>query len=350
MSSFCKTSSDTDKLQQFYSGIALQTQKQIIEQFQAPRKRVIILAGPTGCGKSALALKLAKEIGGEIVSADSMQIYRGLDIGTAKPTVQERQEVPHYLIDIRDIHETFNVVDFYYEARHACQTILDRGGVPIVVGGAGFYLHALIFGPPSGPPPFPELRKSLEDELEALGVDVMYERLRELDSHYASTVGKRDKQKILRALEIIMTTGKKVSRLSWHERVKPLTFDFHCWFLCRHRSSLYHRIDQRCDQMLEAGFIKEVIRLEDVGLRMNSSACQAIGYRQALEYLSSPRNESDYQQFVKIFKQASRNYGKRQETWFRADRQPLYERLNLDELSDRQALAKIIEDYQRPLS
>lgn len=344
----CSTeTSEKHALEQFYTGIALETQRQIIENFQAPRKRVIVLAGPTGVGKSDFSMRLAKALGGEVISADSMQVYRGMDIGTAKPTLADRQEVPHHLIDVRDINETFNVVDFYYEARQCCQKILDRQAVPIVVGGAGFYLHALIYGPPSGPPPFPELRKSLEDDLEREGVDAMYERLRLMDPHYAVTVGKRDKQKILRGLEIMMMTGKKVSRHSWRERAKPLTYDFHCWFLCRSRDNLYKRLDMRCDRMLDEGFVKEVEALEAKGLRLNSSASQAIGYRQALDYLASSRTEKDYDHFIKTFKQASRNYAKRQETWFREDRQPLYRRMNLD-LHDEEIVLDIIEkDYNK---
>lgn len=339
------TTVEQEKIQRFYTGLAFETQKQIIERFHSPRKRVIVLGGPTGCGKTSFAIMLAEALGGEIISADSMQVYRGMDIGTAKPTAEQRARVPHHMIDIRDINESFNVVDFYYEARQCCQRVIENDAIPIVVGGAGFYLHALIYGPPSGPPPLPELRKTLEEELDKIGVEAMYERLREQDPHYAATVGNHDRQKILRGLEIILLTGKKVSRLSWRERAKPLTYDFRNWFLYRSREVLYKRIEKRCDKMLEEGFLEEVIRLEQEGLRQNPSASQAIGYRQALDYLASPRTEKDYQHFVKIFKQASRNYAKRQETWFRPDRNPEFHHLNL-ELHDEEVLIDIIcQDY-----
>ena len=147
---------------------ALEVQQQVPPPFLKKKKRVIVLAGPTCCGKSKLAMELAKAMDGEIISADSMQVYRGMDIGTAKVTHGERLLVPHHLIDTREIHESFNVVDFYYEARQACQQILDRGNVPIVAGGSGFYLHALLYGPPPGPPSVPEVRKALEQHSQSV--------------------------------------------------------------------------------------------------------------------------------------------------------------------------------------
>lgn len=330
-------------IQRLYFGLAIEARKQIPSTFN-PKKHVIVIAGPTGCGKSEFALMLANKIGGEIVSADSMQIYKGMDIGTAKPTKAEQLLVPHHLIDIRHVNESFNVVDFYYEARKACQLILSRNNVPIIVGGSGFYLHALIFGPPSGPPSVPEVRKALEEEMEKLGLDALYERLKNLDPIYASTVTRSDKQKIIRALEIISLSGKKVSRLSWKARLKPLSYNFHCWFLSRPREQLYQRIDKRCDKMLADGFLEEVRQLKKEGLCENLSASQAIGYRQALAYLETAQSEQDFQSFVAEFKQASRHYAKRQMTWFR--KEPIFRWLDLD-LHDYEVAIDIIhQDYQ----
>lgn len=337
------TTIEKAEIQRLYLGLALEAQKQIPLGFQ-PKKRVIIIAGPTGCGKTAFALKLAKEIHGEIISADSIQVYRGMDIGTAKPSKEERDQVPHHLLDIRDINDTFNVVDFYYEARHCCQQIFERQAVPIVVGGSGFYLHAFMYGPPSGPPSVPEVRKTLEEEFEIVGPKAMYERLRQLDPDYAATINRHDKQKIVRGLEIITLTGKKVSRFSWVGRVKPQGYDFHCWFLHRPKESLYRRIEKRCDVMLSEGFLDEVRKLDAEGLRENPSAAQAIGYRQALDFLTTQQNEADYRRFVETFKQASRNYAKRQLTWFRRER--LFRWLDL-ELHDYEVAIDIIQqDYQ----
>lgn len=339
-----ETTIEKEEFERIFLGFTMEAQRQLTTNLQKPKKRVIVLAGPTGCGKTEFSLSLGELLGGEIISGDSMQVYRGMDIGTAKATKEEQQRLPHHLIDIRDLSDPFNVVDFYYEARHACQTIHSRDNVPLVVGGSGFYLHSMLYGPPSGPPSVPELRKSLEDEIETLGSDPLYERLKQLDPQYASTITRHDKQKIVRALEILTLTGKKVSKLSWKGRQKPQNYDFRCWFLSRPRESLYKRINMRCDKMLQDGLLDEVIALEKCGLRANTSAAQAIGYRQALEYLDSPQTKDDYQRFVERFKQASRHYAKRQFTWFR--REPLFRWLDLDAHDPEVALEMVRQDYE----
>lgn len=337
-------SCETEEVKRIILNFALEAQKKVPEQFQRNKKRVLVLSGPTSCGKSALALNLAQVIDGEIISADSMQVYRGMDIGTAKVTKEERLVIPHHLIDIRDIHESFNVVDFYYEARQAIQQILERGNVPIVVGGSGFYLHALLYGPPSGPPSVPELRQSLEEEIERLGSEILYQRVMELDPEYAKTITKHDKQKIVRALEIMTLTKKKVSKHSWKGRRRPQNFDFHCWFLYRPKPKLYERIDERCEKMLADGLVEEVEKLIGVGLRENHSASQAIGYRQVLDFLQTSRTDEEYHQFVKDFKQATRNYAKRQYTWFR--KEPLFRWLDVDMHDPEIVFDMIIKDFE----
>lgn len=335
---------EKQEIERIYLGLAIQAQKQI-PNLQNPKKRVIILAGPTGCGKSAFAMELSESIGGEIISGDAMQVYRGMDIGTAKPTLQDQARVPHHLYDIRNIDESFSVVDFYYEARHCCQIVNNRDNIPIVTGGSGFYLHSFLYGPPSGPPSVPEVRKQLEEEINKFGAAVLYERLRQLDAQYANTITVNDKQKIVRALEIIALTGKKVSRLSWKGRIKPQGYDFRCWFLYRPREHLYDLIDQRCDRMLSQGFLEEVVRLEKEGLRNNPTASQAIGYRQALDFLDTDRTYDDYCRFVEEFKKASRHYAKKQFTWFRPEREPLFRWLNLDMHEPKEAIRIIEEDF-----
>jgi len=330
---------EKDEIQRIFSGLAIEAQKRPPTSLSKNKKKVIILAGATGCGKSDFAIKLAQTIGGEIISADSMQVYKGMDIGTAKPSVQDRMHIPHHLIDIRNVKDPFNVVDFYYEARHCCQLVLARDNVPIIVGGAGFYIHSLIYGPPSGPPSIPELRKSLEKEMEDFGSEALFDRLQKLDPQYASTITKNDKQKIVRALEIITLTGKLVSKLSWKGRQKPLNYDFHCWLLDRPRQHLYQRIEKRCDKMMAEGFIDEVIRMEKEGLSSNTSAAQAIGYRQVLEYLNTERTDADYKKLDEKFKQASRNYAKRQATWF--NKEPLFKKIDM-ELHDYEVIIDMI--------
>lgn len=335
---------ETEELKRVVFNFALEIQKQIPTSFKRKKKRAIVLSGPTCCGKSKLAMDLAQAMDGEIISADSMQVYRGMDIGTAKASKEEQLLIPHHLLDIRDIKESFNVVDFYYDATHVCQQVLDRGNVPIIAGGSGFYLHALLYGPPSGPPSVPEFRKSLEEEIETLGSDALYARLSQLDPQYARSITKNDKQKIIRALEIITLTNKKVSHLAWKGRRKPQNFDFHCWFLHLPKEKLYERIEKRCDKMLKAGFLDEVRMLEQKGLRENSSASQAIGYRQALDFLHSPQSAMDYEHFVQVFKQATRHYAKRQFTWFR--KEPLFRWLDVD-MHDPEVVFDIIQkDYE----
>lgn len=338
---------EKEEIERIFLGLAVEAQKQIPSNLQRPKKKVIVIAGPTGCGKSDMGMQLCQDIGGEIISGDSIQVYKGMDIGTAKPSAADLERVQHHLVDIRNITDNFNVVDFYYEARHCCQIIHNRENIPVVVGGSGFYLHSLLYGPPSGPPSVPELRKNLEKEMEALGSDALYERLSQLDLEYARTITKHDKQKIVRALEIISLTGKKVSKLSWKGRRKPLNYDFRCWFLHRPKDILYHRIEKRCDRMIKEGLLDEAEKLVKEGIRSNPSACQAIGYRQALDYLDSQRTGADYKKFESTFKQASRNYAKRQLTWFR--KEPLFRWVDLD-LHDPEVVLDIIkQDFEQGL-
>jgi tRNA dimethylallyltransferase len=225
-----------------------------------------------------------------------------------------------------------------------CQSILDRGNVPIFVGGSGFYIHSLLYGPPSGPPPVPELRKSLEEEMDRFGVDAMYARLQEYDPQYAKSITKKDKQKIIRALEIITLTGKKVSKLSWVGRRRPQNYDFRCWFLHRPKKELYKRVEERCDMMIERGLIEETQNLIKEGLKENTSASQAIGYRQAIEFIESAQTEEDYRKFLHDIKHASKQYTKRQFTWFK--REPLFRWLDLDMHDPEVALDIVMKDYE----
>ncbi len=308
------------------------------------RKKVIVISGPTAVGKSSLALGIAKAIGGQIVSADSMQVYRGMDIGTAKPKLEERQKIPHHLIDSRDLDETFNVVEYYQEAHQAIKEILDKGAVPIVVGGTGFYIHSLLYGPPSGPPSDLELRKKIENEMDTQGKEAMYRQLKGLDPEYATSITSNDRHKIVRALEIIAITSKKVSSLPPVKHSPLDSYNFLCWFLYKSKETLYPQIEMRCDQMIAEGFVEEVKWLKSQGLAQNLSASQAIGYRQCLEYLDSSQGQQEWDAFVSAFKQASRRYAKRQFTWFR--KEPLFRWLNRDEVSLENATELIIQDYE----
>lgn len=330
-----------EKLKQILRGVYQPEMEKISELHR--QKKVIIIAGPTCVGKTALSLKLAKELNGEIINADSMQVYRGLDVGTAKPSLEERSLVPHHLIDIRDPHEGFTVMDFYHEAELACESIFSRNKVPIVVGGTGFYLHVLLYGPPQGPPSQPELRQTLENEMEKFSPEAMYDRLQKLDPEYASTITSHDKVKIIRALEIITLTQNKVSNLPWNQHRQPIRFNYRCWFLFRSRENLYSRIGDRCEYMLKNGFMDEVVAIKKEDIEQNKSVSHAIGYRQGFEYLKTEQTAEDYEEFKLKFKRATRKYAKRQFTWFR--KEPEFKWLDLDAHDQEIALNIIMEDY-----
>lgn len=309
------------------------------------KKRVLVIAGPTASGKTQLSLSLAQAIGGEIISADSMQVYRGMDIGTAKATPEERALIAHHLIDICDIGTPFNVAEFYKHAQDSFREIIARENVPIVVGGSGFYIHALLYGPPAGPPSVPEVREQLDRQMRELGAEVLYERLQMLDPEYASTISEQDRHKIIRALEIMALTERKVSDFPKADKLQEQEYDFRCWFIYYPKERLYSRIEMRCDDMIRKGLIAEARELEAKGIRKNSSASQAIGYRQALEYLSGSQTEERLQIFEAEFKKASRHYSKRQFTWFR--KEPLFRWLNIDEHPLERLKELILQDFEQ---
>lgn len=311
-------------------------------------KKAIIVSGPTASRKTETSLILAKALGGEIISADSMQVYKQMDIGTAKATEKQLKQVPHHLVDIKDIAHSFNVVEFYERALEAIDNITARNKVPIIVGGTGFYIHTLIYGPPLGPPSDPKVRKLLEKDMEKFGPEALYEKLLSIDPAYAKTVTKGDKHKIIRALEIITLTEKKVSDFL---RTEPMQYrprlNFRCWFIYYPKDILYDRIEKRCDQMLESGFLDEVKHLESLGLRDNVTASQAIGYKQALEFLKTDQTQNDYQEFVSAFKKASKRYAKRQFTWFK--KEPLFRWLNLEAYDLSRSVELILHDFENTL-
>lgn len=324
--------------------MCLQLQKEKVPFDKPKRKRALIISGPTAVGKSELALRLAQKIHGEIISADSMQIYRGASVGTSKPTLEEQLVLPHHLIDIRDLTDPFNVVEFYHEAMEALEKVHARGAVPIVVGGSGFYIHTLLFGPPSGPSPDPFLRQRLEEEMEELGPSLLFERLLKADPDYAKRITQNDRHKIVRALEILELSGKKVSQIPQKPEKPPHEFSFRCWFLNRPRPILYERIDRRCERMVALGLLEEIESLISRGLKENPLVSQAIGYRQGLAFLETDRSHAAFATFMEAFKQASRRYAKRQLTWFR--REPNFHWLDLEAHDPETAMEILLHDYE----
>ena len=286
----------------------------------------IFLAGPTAVGKSEIALLLAEKIGGEIITADSMQVYRGLDIGTAKPSPAERARVPHHLIDVCDLHEAFDAAQFIQLARKAVAEIQSRGRIPVFCGGTGLYLKAFLEGLGEAPATDPGLRA----ELSAAPLAELLNELRERDPAAYEKIDRQNPRRVLRAVEVIRLTGKPFSaqQSRWGERPRePLLSgddgsrgraprQSHPSFFCLTRSAedLHQRIHVRVDEMFRCGLVAETAQLLQRGLADNIFAMQAIGYRQVVEHL---RGERSLPETIERVKSRTRQFAKRQLTWFR---------------------------------
>ncbi len=278
------------------------------------QKPVLILVGPTASGKTALSLELAHRTGAEIISADSRQVYRYMDIGTAKPLQSEREQVPHWGLDVADPDERYSAGRYAAEARRWISDIQRRGHPVIVAGGSGLYLEALVEGLYSGEDVKDEqLRRSLEKRADAEGLDVLYKELQRVDPLYAQKTKSRDRQRILRALEVSLTAGEPFSAL--HNR-KRSSADFETiWFGLEYpRKELYGRIDSRVDEMLNRGLVREVRDLLDRGYR-DVNALKSVGYQEVIEWLEG-KFES-LEEVRKAVRKNTRRYAKRQLTWFR---------------------------------
>jgi tRNA dimethylallyltransferase len=274
-------------------------------------KSPIFIAGPTAVGKSEIALALAEKIGGEIISADSMQVYRGLDIGTAKPGAIEREKTPHHLIDICDLTESFDAAQFIRLAQKAVEEIQSRGKTPIFCGGTGLYFKAFLSGLGEAPATNPELRV----ELESLPFETLLHELRERDAEAYEKIDKQNPRRVIRAVEVIRLTGKKFSeqRAEWKSEAGSQKSEIF-FALSRQPADLHARIDARVDEMFRRGLIDETRELLQHGLEQNKTAMQAIGYRQVVEHL---RGERDLAETIELVKIKTRQFAKRQLTWFR---------------------------------
>ena len=282
------------------------------------KKKILAVVGPTASGKSALALALAKKLGGEIVSCDSMQIYRGMDIGTAKPTPREMESVPHWLIDIIESDAPFSCADYVTEAQKAVADIVSRGALPIFCGGTGLYLDSFLRGGGfEETATDPLLRQSLFDYAAAYGNHALHERLATVDPESAAAIHENNVKRVVRALEIYETTGMTKTEADRRSRMQPSLYDATVIGLrYADRELLYRRIDRRVDEMLEAGLLEETRRLRDAGVfSRNNTAAQAIGYKELLGYLDGERGLDEA---VEELKRATRRYAKRQMTWFGA--------------------------------
>lgn len=278
--------------------------------------QVLVLCGPTATGKTALSLALAEALGGEIVSADSMQIYRGMDIGTAKATPAERARAPHHMLDVADPREKYSVARYVEEASRCCDEILARGRLPIITGGTGLYIDSLLAGREfGGEADDGALRERLNAEYERLGGEAMLARLREVDPERAAKLHPGDRRRIVRALEVYEATGLTITEHDARTRALPPRYEAARIALSyADREALYARIDRRVDEMAAQGLFEEVADLLASGLSPESTAMQAIGYKEAALAL---RGDISREEALALIKQASRRYAKRQLTWFR---------------------------------
>ena len=274
---------------------------------------ILCLAGPTASGKTALAVELAKELDGEVVSCDSMQVYRRMDIGTAKPSREEMQGIPHHMIDVAEPDEDFSVSRYCAMAAPIVDDIVARGKTAIIAGGTGLYMDSLIRGNDFAPFPSTGVRERLEAEADEVGLPAMLTRLREIDPDTADRVS--DRKRILRALEVYLETGETITEHNRKTQLLPpkytplwLGLDF------ADRGELYRRIDKRVDIMLEMGLMEEIRSLLDSGIPEKCTAMQAIGYK---EFVNALEGREPLSQAAEEVKKASRHYAKRQLTWFR---------------------------------
>ena len=285
-------------------------------------EKIVVVAGPTASGKTALGIALAKDFNGEIVSADSMQIYRGMDIGTAKASLAEREGIPHHMLDVAEPWEDYSVARYVEQAEACCRDILRRGKLPILVGGTGLYIDSLISGRDFAAVDSDQgLREALAAEYDALGGEAMHRRLQELDPERAAILHPGDKRRIVRALEVYRLTGMTITEHDRQTQALPKRFDaaaIHLNF--KNRAALYARIDRRVDAMVEQGLFREVEGLLAAGLSPESTAMQAIGYKEAVRAL---QGELRREEAVDLINQASRRYAKRQLTWFGRDKEAL---------------------------
>ncbi|MBU1936235.1 tRNA (adenosine(37)-N6)-dimethylallyltransferase MiaA [bacterium] len=292
-------------------------------------KRILILAGPTGVGKTDVSIPLALALQGEIISADSRQIFREMEIGTAKPTMKQREQVAHHFVDELSIRERWTAGDFGKAAREKVDGIFERGHLPMVVGGSGFYIRALLdgfFEAEDDESDYEPLRKRLKEE----GADALYKELQKVDPESASHIMPQDSSRVLRALEVFERTGTPLSE--WHKRpAEPLPYPAAFYCLRMERSVIYERVNQRALNMLKDGLVDEVRGFMERGFDETTNALRTHGYQEVFPYL---RGDYGYDEMVDNIQKAVRHYVKRQFTWFRRDERVVWIDCNPEEIPE----------------
>lgn len=305
------------------------------------KKPLIILTGPTAVGKTKASIGLAKALNGEIISADSMQVYKYMDIGSAKIRPEEMDGVKHYLVDVLEPDEEFHVVKFQQMAKDALNEIYEKGKVPIVVGGTGFYIQALLYDIDfSESNEDTSYRTELENLAAEKGVDFVHNMLREVDPASADAIHANNLKRVIRALEFYKQTGEKISEHNEKERAKESPYEF-CYFVLNDdRDRLYQRIDLRIDQMVEEGLLEEVSALKDKGYTKDMVSMQGLGYKEILDYLNG---ECTLEEAIYILKRDTRHFAKRQLTWFRREKDVIWVNKNEFNHDEEQILSSMLE-------
>lgn len=282
------------------------------------KKKLVILAGPTGVGKTELSIKLAHRIGGEIISADSMQVYKHMDIGSAKIKTEEMDGIAHYLIDCLSPFDDFSVQTFQKMAKEAMETIYAKGKIPILAGGTGFYIQSVLYDID-----FTEnednfqIRNELEQLAETNGAHYLHDMLKEIDEKAAEEIHENNVKRVIRAIEYYRLTGEKISSHNEEQRKKESPYDASFFVLTDDRANLYKRIDLRVDKMLEEGLVDEVKKLKEMGCMRTMVSMQGLGYKEVLDYLDG---EISFEEAIYRIKRDTRHFAKRQITWFKRER------------------------------
>jgi len=298
------------------------------------KQKIVIITGFTGVGKTALGVELAKKYNGEIISADSIQVYRGFDIGSAKVTENEKQGIPHHLIDIIDANQTYSAGDFREHASEAINDIYSRGKLPIIVGGTGLYINSLLFPFDSDCKRDEKYREELEKIVQEKGKEFLHKMLEDVDRESAEALHINQVDRVIRALEIYKLTGKKKSELS---RGQESNFDYLLIVLNRDREEVYNSINQRVDKMINDGLIKEIESLLSNGIRKDDPAMKGIGYKEIIMFLDG---ELDKDESIELLKKRTRNYAKRQLTYFKKMQNAVFVEYN-----DKEKIYSLVDEF-----
>lgn len=308
------------------------------------KKNLVVLLGPTGIGKTDLSLDLAEKINGEIISSDSMQIYKYMDIGSAKATRAERERIKHHMIDIVYPEEEFSVADYKHQAEEIIDSLNEEGKIPIVTGGTGLYINSLVYELNfTEVKPNYDLREELENLADDEGVEAVYEILKSVDGESASKLHPNDLKRVIRAIEIYRESGVTASEYNKNFRSEVDKYNLSMIGLTMDRAKLYERIDQRVDLMMEMGLLDEIKLLLSKGYTKDLVSMQGIGYKEMINHLEG---HMSYEDTVELIKKKSRNYAKRQLTWFRRDGRIVW--FNKDDYEDKTDLLEaIIEEIEK---